>query len=80
MNRLWQIVTENRQMQQSVTLCLTSFLPLLPEPPAAGAGETASVPPPKALSCLRALVLESHVCKSVSSWREDVKEEQSGRT
>ena len=56
MNSDWQTVTENKQMQQSVTLALAFFAEVDPATSAAfpfGSGVT----PPSALSCLSAFVL-----------------------
>lgn len=61
MNSDWHTVTENKQMQQSVTLALvfrpgaTSALALAPELLPL---DSATAPPPSALSCLSALVLD----------------------
>jgi hypothetical protein len=61
MNSDWHTVTENKQMQQSVTLALvflpdgTSALALAPELLPL---DSTTAPPPSALSCLSALVLD----------------------
>lgn len=56
MKRDWQTVTENRQIQQSVTLAL----PFLVEEGVARAADLpllSGVAPPRALSCFKAFVL-----------------------
>jgi hypothetical protein len=58
MNKDWHTVTENKQIQQSVTFFFlegptTGLLPCTSLPLDSGVGGT----PPSALSCLRALVL-----------------------
>lgn len=54
----WQTVTENRQIQQSVTLALDFLLILLAPSPFVLLSGVEGAAPPSALSCLRAFVLQ----------------------